>query len=273
MTSDGIADYQVLDFSSPSNIDQQNFAKQWHRMVMAYVNGLVGQGQTNPVWLRKMVGAIYHMNMYKDNSAPPRCMVVMMPTTEHPAIWSNAVRTAFIDILGGTTMIIYETRNLSVTGAKEEIARTNCLTGIHAQLNKVATELTTLEEVVNTSRDHVGQVNIHMPAECLWCDTKRKSMSISLFNRGIIDQLVILGSCKVMMNPEPHESVHIHHFRDVMSCLVNPDKSFKIPGICFDTNQNDANRTFFVEKHYGWEPKIMTVLSHHTDTWPPVPLL
>jgi len=67
-----------------------------------------------PTWLSKMVGAIYHTALYKDNSARPRNMVLTMPTTQYPAVCAKAVRIAITDILGCTTMIIYARRQHTI---------------------------------------------------------------------------------------------------------------------------------------------------------------
>ena len=109
-----------------------------------------------------MVGAIYHTALYKDNSAPPRNMVLMMQTSQNPAVCSKAVRIAIIDILGCRVLLrqVWRHTILSQSAASPSLATHNSLTMARSILIALQVECQIINQVLDFSTtSNINQQN------------------------------------------------------------------------------------------------------------------
>jgi hypothetical protein len=133
----------VLDITNPNNVDTDLFRRRWEHFEFAYVSELV-KGEKNPVWLRKIVNVLFHVNIYKNGLTPPHCQVVMMPPSSDRVVWPNAIRQCFIDILGGVTLIMYDTVEHATAGCEQERSRTTEHKSKFEHINWLVTDHTTV---------------------------------------------------------------------------------------------------------------------------------
>jgi hypothetical protein len=258
----------VLDITNPNNVDTDLFRRRWEHFEFAYVSELV-KGEKNPVWLRKIVNVLFHVNIYKNGLTPPHCQVVMMPPSSDRVVWPNAIRQCFIDILGGVTLIMYDTVEHATAGCEQERSRTTEHKSKFEHINWLVTDHTTVAGVIQLKTVYCT-INLHIAAGDLWADSLQKSLCINLFNGAYVDQLVVLNCAQVLTHDFTPHKEWIRHFNDIMCCILKPDKTFKIPMAIYDNNQDDKKVLKYLTEKFGWDKKNVDVLYHHTDPWPPI---